>query len=123
MHGVYYGAGSSEAALCGGEHVFVVGGGNYAGRAAMHFSQYARRVSVVIRGDSLKKTLSEYLVDRIGTTANIEVLTRTEVTALQGNGSLEAITPSNNRTGRHAQNGDQESFFVLGWRTVHRMGR
>jgi thioredoxin reductase (NADPH) len=75
MNGLYYGAGSSEAVLCEGEHVFVVGGGNSAGQAAMHFSQYAERVSVVIRGDSLKKTLSEYLVDRIRATANIEVLT------------------------------------------------
>src|SRR5712671_391867 len=62
--GVYYGAGSSEATLSKGEHVFVVGGGNSAGQAAMHFSQYAARVSVVIRGDGLKKTLSEYLADR-----------------------------------------------------------
>jgi thioredoxin reductase (NADPH) len=59
MNGVYYGAGSSEAALCAGEDVFVVGGGNSAGQAAMHCSQYAARVSAVIRGDSLKKTLSE----------------------------------------------------------------
>ena len=63
--GVYYGAGSSEASLSKGEHVFVIGGGNSAGQAAMHFSQYAARVSVVIRGDCLKKTLSEYLADRI----------------------------------------------------------
>src|SRR5579862_2197646 len=74
--GVYYGAGSSEATLSKGEHVFVVGGGNSAGQAAMHFSQYAARVSVVIRGDGLKKTLSEYLADRIQAAPNIEVLSR-----------------------------------------------
>jgi len=114
MNGVYYGAGSSEAALCTGEHVFVVGGGNSAGQAAMHFSQYAERVSVVIRGESLKKTLSEYLVDRIRATANIEVLARTEVTALYGNGSLEAITLSNRQTGDTRRAETRNLFLCLG---------
>jgi thioredoxin reductase (NADPH) len=80
----------------------VVGGGNSAGQAAMHFSQYAERVSVVIRGDSLKKTLSEYLLDRIRATANIEVLSRTEVTALHGNGS-RGHHAQEYSDGRHAQ--------------------
>jgi thioredoxin reductase (NADPH) len=114
MNGVYYGAGSSEAALCTGEHVFMVGAGNSAGQAAMHFSQYARRVSVVIRGDSLKKTLSEYLVDRIRATSNIEVLARTEVTALHGNGSLEAITLRNNQTGGTHRAETRNLFLCLG---------
>ncbi|MGH7246552.1 MAG: NAD(P)/FAD-dependent oxidoreductase, partial [Pseudomonadota bacterium] len=63
--GVYYGAGASEASLCAQEHVVVVGGGNSAGQAAMHFARHSRKVSVVIRGDCLKQTLSNYLVDRI----------------------------------------------------------
>ena len=63
--GVYYGAGASEAALVKDGHVIVVGGGNSAGQAAMHFSPFAKRVSLVIRGDCLKKTLSQYLVDRV----------------------------------------------------------
>src|SRR4029077_4666126 len=114
MNGVYYGAGSSEAALCKGEHVFVVGGGNSAGQAAMHFSQYAERVSIVIRGDSLKKTLSEYLLDRVHATANIEVLSRTEVTALHGNGSLVAITLTNNQTGDTRRAETRNLFLCLG---------
>jgi thioredoxin reductase (NADPH) len=114
MNGLYYGAGASEAALCKGEHVFVVGGGNSAGQAAMHFSQYAKRVSIVIRGDSLKKTLSEYLVDRIRATSNIEVLTRTEVTALHGDGSLEAITLTNNQTGDTRRAECRHLFLCLG---------
>src|SRR6201996_5245753 len=69
--GLYYGAGSSEASLCGNEHVFIIGGGNSAGQAAMHFCRYARRVSVLIRGDSLKYTLSKYLIDRINAAPNI----------------------------------------------------
>ena len=63
--GVYYGAGASEAALVKGEHVYIVGGGNSAGQAAMHFAPTAARVTMVIRGDSLKETLSQYLIDRI----------------------------------------------------------
>jgi thioredoxin reductase (NADPH) len=114
MNGLYYGAGSSEAALSKGEHVFVVGGGNSAGQAALHFSQYAERVSVVIRGDSLKKTLSNYLVDRIRATANIEVLVRTEVTALHGNGSLEAITLRNDETGDTRRAETRNLFLCLG---------
>ncbi|HXJ44248.1 MAG TPA: FAD-dependent oxidoreductase [Bryobacteraceae bacterium] len=114
MNGVYYGAGSSEAALCRGEHVFVVGGGNSAGQAAMHFSQYAKRVSVVIRGDSLKKTLSEYLVDRIRARTNIEVLVRTDVAALHGNGALEAVTLRNNRTGDTRRAETRNLFLCLG---------
>jgi len=114
MNGLYYGAGSSEAALSKEEHVFVVGGGNSAGQAALHFSQYADRVSVVIRGDSLKKTLSNYLVDRIRATANIEVLVRTEVTALHGNRSLEAITLRNDETGDTRRAETRNLFLCLG---------
>ena len=112
--GVYYGAGSSEASLSKGEHVFVVGGGNSAGQAAMHFSQYAARVSVVIRGDCLKKTLSEYLADRIHAAPNIEVLARTEVIALHGNGLLGAITLRNNRTGETRMAETSNLFLCLG---------
>jgi thioredoxin reductase (NADPH) len=112
--GVYYGAGSSEASLSGGEHVFVVGGGNSAGQAAMHFSQYAARVSVVIRGDCLKKALSEYLADRIHAAPNIDVLARTEVIALHGNGPLRAITLKNNRTGETQMAETKNLFLCVG---------
>ena len=60
--GLYYGAGSSEASFCKGEHVFVVGGGNSAGQAAMYFAPVANQVTIVIRGDSLKTTLSHILL-------------------------------------------------------------
>ncbi|MDB5943621.1 MAG: Thioredoxin-disulfide reductase [Ramlibacter sp.] len=82
--GLYYGAGASEAPLTAGEHVFIVGGGNSAGQAAMHFATHARQISMVIRGESLRSTLSHYLLERIAAAPNIEVLARTEVTALHG---------------------------------------
>jgi thioredoxin reductase (NADPH) len=90
--GLYYGAGASEAPLLRGEPVYVVGGGNSAGQAAMHFAPHASRVTIVIRGDSLKSTLSHYLVERIAHAANVEVLSRTEVAALHGDATLDAIT-------------------------------
>lgn len=97
--GVYYGAGSSEALLCGREPVYVVGGGNSAGQAAIHFAAYGSMVTMVIRGDDLKDTLSEYLVDRIRSAPQIAVLPHTEVTALHGDRALRAITLRNNQTG------------------------
>ena len=79
--GVFYGAGASEASLLKGEHVYIVGGGNSAGQAAMHFVSTAKRISIVIREDSLTQTLSKYLIDRIQAAPNVEVLPRTEVSA------------------------------------------
>jgi len=97
--GVYYGAGASEASLCGNEHVFIVGGGNSAGQAVLHFAKIAKKVTMVVREESLKETLSSYLMDRIYAAKNIEVLTNTEVTALSGDEGLRAITLKNRRTG------------------------
>ena len=97
--GVYYGAGASEASLCVGHHVVVVGGGNSGAQATLHFSQYAPSTTLVIRGDSLKSTVSAYLVDRISAAKNVEVLTETEVTALEGENMLEAVVVTNRKTG------------------------
>jgi thioredoxin reductase (NADPH) len=98
--GVYYGAGASEASLCGGEDVFVVGGGNSAGQAAMHFSRSAKSVTIIVRGDSLRDTLSQYLVDRIDASATINVMTHSSITALNGEATLESIELTDNKTGR-----------------------
>lgn len=98
--GLYYGAGASVAPLTAGEHVVIVGGGNSAGQAAMHFAPHAQRVSVAVRGDSLKSTCSHYLVQRIENTPNIEVLTHTEVVALHGEKTLRGITLRHTATGK-----------------------
>ncbi|AOJ77285.1 MULTISPECIES: NAD(P)/FAD-dependent oxidoreductase [Burkholderia cepacia complex] len=89
--GLFYGAGSSEAPMCSGEHVFIVGGGNSAGQAAMNFSRHAREVTMLVRGASLADTLSRYLIDRIERTPNIAVRYRSAVDALYGDGWLDAI--------------------------------
>jgi thioredoxin reductase (NADPH) len=97
--GVYYGAGASEAALCAGHQVVVVGGGNSAAQATLHFSQSVAHATLVVRGDSLKSTVSAYLVDRINAAKNVEVLTQTEVTALEGTDMLQAVLLTNRQTG------------------------
>jgi thioredoxin reductase (NADPH) len=112
--GVYYGAGSSEADLCTSEDVFVVGGGNSAGQAAMHFCTRARKVSILVRGDGLKQTLSQYLIDRILAAPNIAVLPHTEVTELHGDTLLEAITITNNETGEQQVVKTHWLFLCLG---------
>lgn len=109
--GVYYGAGASEASMCGNEHVFIVGGGNSAGQAALHFSRFAKLVTMIVRGDNLKSTLSTYLIDRIRSTSNIEVLTNTEVTKLEGEEALRATTLSN-RTTAEERTFDTKWLFV-----------
>src|SRR5580700_6382457 len=90
--GVYYGAGASEAMLCSREEVYLVGGGNSAGQAALHFARYAAQVNIVVRGDSLRVYMSEYLLDRIRSEPKVNVLLNSEVTALHGDQVLEAIT-------------------------------
>jgi thioredoxin reductase (NADPH) len=89
--GVYYGAATTEAPVFSGRRVFVVGGGNSAGQGAMYASRYAREVQIVVRRDGLRDTMSKYLIDQIGNTPNIQVLTRTEIERVEGDGHLERI--------------------------------
>ncbi len=90
--GVYYGAASTEALSCGGEDVYVVGGANSAGQAAMFFSKYAKRVIMLVRGPSLAATMSQYLIDQIAQTPNIQVEVNTHVTEVHGDDHLEEIS-------------------------------
>ncbi len=90
--GVYYGAAMTEAISCSGEVVYIVGGANSAGQAAMHFSRYAAKVHMLVRGGSLEKSMSKYLIDQIKATPNIVVETQTEVVAVAGDGHLECLT-------------------------------
>jgi thioredoxin reductase (NADPH) len=90
--GLYYGSGMTEAMACRGEDVYIVGGANSAGQAAMYFSKFARRVIMLVRSDSLSSTMSSYLVKQINQTANIRVETHTRVAELHGERRLEAIS-------------------------------
>lgn len=90
--GVYYGGGATEALSCKGEIVYVVGGANSAGQAAMNFARYAERVVILVRGESLSNTMSQYLVDQVKRTANIQVWTHASVTEAHGETHLEEIS-------------------------------
>jgi thioredoxin reductase (NADPH) len=92
--GVYYGAAMTEALACSNEDVYLVGGANSAGQAAMHFAKYAQRVIMLVRGESLAASMSQYLIDQIAATPNIQVRTHCQVSAVQGESHLEAITIS-----------------------------
>jgi thioredoxin reductase (NADPH) len=96
--GISYGAARSEAANAHGLDVHIVGAGNSAGQAAMFFSNYARSVTILCRGDRLEKNMSRYLIDQLAKRPNIRMLFRTEVVAAQGDTSLEAIDVKNSET-------------------------
>jgi thioredoxin reductase (NADPH) len=90
--GVFYGAAGSEAHAMEGQQVFVVGAGNSAGQAALHLAEHAASVTVLVRGDALATTMSDYLVTKLQATPNISVRLRTEVVDGQGSGRLERLT-------------------------------
>lgn len=112
--GVYYGAGVSEAPMCMGEQVYIVGGGNSAGQAAVHLSDYATTVTMLLRGDSLAATLSQYLVDKINATANIRVLPGARVTALHGESSLKSISILDEKNGTDEIAETRHLFVCIG---------
>jgi thioredoxin reductase (NADPH) len=89
--GVYYGSAMTEAPVCAGRRVVVVGGGNSAGQSAIYLSRYAKEVQIVVRRDSLRDRMSHYLIDQIGKTANIRLRPCTEVERVEGSGHVERV--------------------------------
>ena len=89
--GVYYGAAMTEAQACKDENVFIVGGANSAGQAAMYFSKYAKKVTMLVRAESLKNSMSKYLIDQIAATSNIEVRTCCQVVEALGETRLSCL--------------------------------
>jgi thioredoxin reductase (NADPH) len=98
--GVYYGGGATEALSCEGETVYVVGGANSAGQAAMNFAKHAERVVILVRGGSLSSTMSQYLIDQIKETPKIEVWAHGSVTEVHGETHLEEISVLCSDTGK-----------------------
>jgi thioredoxin reductase (NADPH) len=90
--GIYYGAAMTEARSCQDEDVYVVGGANSAGQSALHFARYARRVTMIVRGDSLEKSMSQYLVDQIKKTPNIHFELNSSVAEVHGESHLEEVS-------------------------------
>ena len=112
--GVYYGAGASEAQLCGNEHVVIVGAGNSSAQASLYLSRYARKVTIVMRGERLNDNVSEYLVDRVTHTPNIEIVPKSKIVALHGDDMLRAVTLRNAETGEERTIETSFLFLCLG---------
>ena len=112
--GIYYGAALTEAAYYRGQHVYVVGGANSAGQAAMFFSRYASKVSVLVRASGLKDSMSSYLIDQIDETPNIEVLIHTEVIEAYGSDRLESIAIRHSDTGEVEKASAAAMFIFIG---------
>jgi thioredoxin reductase (NADPH) len=114
--GVWYWASPIEARMCRQEEVVLVGGGNSAGQAAVFLSGYARKIYMLVRGESLRQRMSRYLVDRIEATPNVEVLTQTEIVALSGSpeSHLERVRWRHNPTGQETEKPIRNVFLFIG---------
>jgi thioredoxin reductase (NADPH) len=112
--GVYYGAGSTEAVSCRDEDVYIVGGANSAGQAALHFARFARRVVMLVRGDSLAASMSKYLIDEIAQTPNIQVECNSCVAEVGGENRLESITIHCDKTGTNETVPASALFIFIG---------
>jgi thioredoxin reductase (NADPH) len=114
--GVFYGASVSEVHALAGQHVYIVGGGNSAGQAALHLSRYAKQLSLLVRGSSLASSTSQYLVEEIAAARNIEVRLNTEVIDGGGRGRLEHLTLRDSRTGKTLEVEAAALFIMIGAR-------
>ncbi len=112
--GVYYGAGASEAFMCRDHHIFIVGGGNSAGQAAMYFADFAQKVTLIVRSGSLSESLSHYLLSRIEVNPKIEVLYHSEVTLLSGEKHLRQIEITNTQDKQSKKHDTQRLFVCIG---------
>ena len=112
--GIYYGATAMEAALCAGEEIVVIGGGNSAGQAAVFLAATSRHVHVLVRSDGLADSMSRYLVRRLEATPTISLRTRTELATLEGNGRLEGVTWRNAETGAVERRDVRHVFIMAG---------
>jgi thioredoxin reductase (NADPH) len=112
--GVYYGSALTEATSCAGQDIFIVGGANSAGQAAVYLASKARSVTILVRGSSLEKSMSYYLIQQVESIANISVRTCTEVTEAHGTDHLERLTLRNSATGAVETVDGQYLFVFIG---------
>ncbi len=112
--GVYYGAAMTEAISCQDEDVYIVGGANSAGQAAMYFARYARRVTMIVRAADLAAGMSHYLVEQIAGTPNIDVRTNASIAEAHGEVSLDALTIADAATGQSERVPASALFIFIG---------
>ncbi len=112
--GVYYGGGATEALSCKGEMIYIVGGANSAGQAAMNFAKYAERVFILVRGESLSSTMSQYLIDQIQRTPNIQLWTHASIAEVHGTSRLEEVSVLCSDTGKVERVPATAMFIFIG---------
>ena len=112
--GVYYGASTSDARACEGDDVYVVGAANSAGQAVLNLARYARRVVLLVRGNSLEKSMSQYLVDRILAADNVEVRLETDIVEGRGRDHLEELTLADRAAGTKQDVSTNWLFVFIG---------
>jgi len=112
--GIYYGAATTEASACKGKNVFVIGGGNSAGQAAMYLAKFADKVNIVIRRDDLTATMSAYLIAQIDQTANIDVLPNSEIIEAKGDNYLEQLVLLDCKTQQHTTHDASALYIFIG---------
>jgi thioredoxin reductase (NADPH) len=114
--GVYYGAATTEAPAFNGQRVIVVGGGNSAGQGAMYLARFAKEVQIVVRRDSLRETMSQYLIEQIDKTPNIRLRTRTEVERVEGSDFVQRVALTSLETGESQVEEVDALFMFIGTR-------
>ncbi len=114
--GVYYGAATTEAPAFAGRSVLVVGGGNSAGQGAMYLARFAKEVQIVVRRDSLRETMSQYLIDQIAKTPNIRLRPRTEIERVEGDGHVERVALASLDNGSSGVEEADAVFVFIGTR-------
>ncbi|GAA3801496.1 response regulator [Sphaerisporangium flaviroseum] len=110
--GVFYGSAATEAPSCAGQEIYIVGGANSAGQAAVHFSRYAKRVHILIRAGDLRRSMSQYLIAQIQEIDNIEVHPHSQVVAAEGDGHLERLSMCDPRSGE-IRTADTSWLFIF----------
>ncbi|SFR87241.1 thioredoxin reductase (NADPH) [Microbacterium sp. cf046] len=111
-NGVYYGAARSDSGIAHGKDIFIIGAGNSAGQAAIFFSRRSKSVTLIVRGESLGASMSQYLIEQLGSNPNVTIQTRSEVVALHGTEKLESIDVIDKRT-QTVTNRAAEVLFVM----------
>ncbi len=112
--GVYYGAGAAEAPFCRKKRVYVVGGGNSAGQAAMHLADYAAKVTLLVRGETLSATMSSYLADRLKERQNVVVETNSQITSFDSDEELKRITITDRNKNNPREVETERVFICIG---------
>ena len=112
--GIYYGAARTEALNTRGSDIFLIGGGNSAGQAAMFFANYAHTVTLLVRGPSLTSSMSHYLIAQLGTKANVRIDVLSQVVGVEGTDHLEAITIEDRRSGERRREATDALFVFIG---------